>query len=246
VHLPVILKEQGGGKMSKRDPGSTLREYIEAGYEPEAVVNWLTNIGWSFGDDREIFTVQESIERFSLERINPTASKLPRSKLDDINGHYIREMLPEKIAEKARPLLEAEYGPIDSDKLAAILPHVQVRINPLKQIVDLTRFLFVEKIDAPSAEQLIPKKMDAAETVIALERSRDTLANLPDFQPETQEAAMRALAEELELKVGQLLNPVRWAVTGQQVSPPIFESMAALGRDVSLARIEAAIGILRG
>jgi glutamyl-tRNA synthetase len=144
-----------------------------------------------------------------------------------------------------RPLLEAEYGPIDSDKLAAILPHVQVRINPLKQIVEMTRFLFAEKIDAPSTEQLIPKKMDAAGTIITLERSRDVLANLPDFQPETQEAAMRALAEELELKVGQLLNPVRWAVTGQQVSPPIFESMAALGRDVSLARIEAAIGILR-
>ena len=246
AHLPVILKPDGKGKMSKRDKGATVQEYIDEGYQPEAVVNWLTNIGWSFGDDRDIFSVEESIARFSLDRINPTASRLPLSKLTDINGHYIREMPLDKLSEAVRPLLEAEYGAIDDDKLAAILPHVQVRINPLKQIVPLTRFLFAEDFDAPSAEQLIPKKMDASAIITTLERSRDTLANLPDFSPETQEAAMRALAEELEFKVGQLLNPLRWAVTNQQVSPPLFESMAALGREVSLGRIEAAIDILKG
>ena len=253
AHLPVILNPSGKGKLSKRSAGFTesgrkvpvlLHEFQEAGYVPEAVVNFLTNIGWSFGDDREVFTVEETIARFDLKRVNPAGSVFPIEKLDWLNGVYLREMSPERLAELLKPVFEQAGYKADLDRLIQVVPLIQVRIKTLKDAIDMAGFLFTEHFVPAPPERLIQKKMDAAMTRAALERALAVLEALPDWRAETQEAAMRALVEELGLKTGQLFGALRVATTAQEVSPPLFESMEVLGREESLARIRLAIDSL--
>jgi glutamyl-tRNA synthetase len=255
VHLPVILNPNGKGKLSKRHEAFQdgklkvlvqVADYIQAGYQPEAVVNWLTNIGWSFGDDREIFPVEETIKRFTLERINPAPSAMPFSKLENINGHYIRAMSPERFKAALRPVLVAAYGEgaVTEEKLAKIAPHLQERVNPLGQAVEMTRFLFGESYVAPTEENLVPKGVEKAVIMAALGDCLQVLEGLPaeGFTAEAMQTPIRALLEKYGLKPIQLFGALRWAVTGQQVSPPLFESMEALGREATLARLRGVLG----
>jgi glutamyl-tRNA synthetase len=253
AHLPVILSPSGHGKLSKRDrafkDGETqvlvqVREFKEAGYLPEAVVNFLTNVGWAFGDDREIFSPAESIPRFRLEDINPAPAKLPYSKLEAINGVYIREKLSdEDLAARLKPVFEAAGLSVDGDRLLRVVPLIRQRIKVLDDALAMVGFLFEDEVH-PDPADLIQKKMDAEGTVAALRASYDTLAALEDFSAESQEEAMRALAEQLGLKPGQLFGAVRVAVTGQRVSPPLFETMEIVGQQTSLKRIEEAMALL--
>lgn len=253
AHLPVILSPSGKGKLSKRDQafqeGDTkvliqVREYRETGFLPEAVVNFLTNVGWAFGDDREIFTPEEAMERFELENINPAGSKLPFDKLIWLNGQYIIKMAPDALAEKIKPYLEADGLVVDMGKLRAITPYIQERIKTLREAPAWLRFLFRDEITIDDPAQLIQKKMDAVSTLKALQASYNTLSGLDDFSHEKQEAAMRALAEQLGLSAGQLFGAVRVATSGQPVSPPLFQSMELLGKEVSLKRIQDAMKML--
>jgi glutamyl-tRNA synthetase len=253
AHLPVILNPSGKGKLSKRSAGFTeggrkvpvlLHEFQEAGYVPEAIVNFLTNVGWSFGDDREVFTVQETIARFDLERVNPAGSVFPVEKLDWLNGVYLRDMAPDRLAALLQPVFERAGYRVDLDRLIQVVPLIQVRIKTLNDALDMAGFLFTEQFVPAPPEQIVPKKMDAAATRGALERALEVLEGLPDWRAETQEAAMRALVEELGLKAGQLFGALRVATTAQAVSPPLFESMGVLGRETSLARIRMAIDTL--
>lgn len=254
AHLPVILNPSGKGKLSKRSAGFTeggrkipvlLYEFQEAGYLPEAIVNFLTNVGWSFGEDREVFSVEETIERFDLDRVNPAASVFPIEKLDWLNGVYIREMDPERLAKLLLPVFEGEGYEVDFDVLRAVVPLLQPRIKLLRDALDMGRFFFVKDFTPPAADALVQKGMDVPRTRDALERALAVLEALPDFHAATQEAALRALAEELGLKAGQLFGALRAATTAQQVSPPLFESMEVLGRDESLRRIRLALDVLR-
>ncbi|MBN1312222.1 MAG: glutamate--tRNA ligase [Anaerolineae bacterium] len=253
AHLPVILSPSGKGKLSKRDQafeeGGTkilvqVREFREAGYLPEAVVNFLTNVGWAFGDDREEFTPEEAMERFELKDINPSAGKLPFDKLVWLNNQYIMMMAPDALAEKIKPYLEADGLVVDMDKLKAITPYIQERIKTLSEASEWLAFLFKAEITIDDPVQLIQKNMDVDSTLRALKASYDTLKGLGDFSHEQQEKAMRALAEQMGLKAGQLFGSVRVATSGQPVSPPLFQSMEVLGKDVSLKRIEDAIKLL--
>jgi len=253
AHLPVILNPSGKGKLSKRSAGFTesgrkvpvlLHEFQEAGYVPEAVVNFLTNVGWSFGDDREVFTVEETVARFDLRRVNPAGSVFPIEKLDWLNGVYLRDMAPERLAALLQPVFARAGYRADLDRLIQVVPLIQIRIKTLNDALDMAGFLFAEHFDPAPPEQLVPKKMDAGTTRAALERALAALEGLPDWRAETQEAAMRALVEELGLKAGQLFGALRVATTAQEVSPPLFESMEVLGREESLARIRLAIDSL--
>lgn len=255
AHLPVILSPSGKGKLSKRDQafeeGGTkilvqMREFMEAGFLPEAVVNFLTNVGWAFGDDREIFTPEEAMARFELQDINPAGSKLPFEKLVWLNGHYIREMAPDALAEKIKPYLEAAGLVVDMDKLTAITPYIQERLKTLSEASEWLAFLFKTEITIDDPAQLIQKKMDVESTLKALKASYDTLKGLDDFSHEKQEEAMRALADQMGLSAGQLFGTVRVATSGQPVSPPLFQSIEVLGKDVSLKRIQDAIRMLEG
>ena len=185
------------------------------------------------------------MQRFEVEDINPAPSKLPYEKLEWLNGVYIREKLSaEELAAQIKPRLEAEGFTVDDGKLRQAVPLIQERIKTLNEAGEWLAFLFKDTITIEDPAQLIQKKMDADGTRQALQAAYDVLAALDDFSHEKQEAAMRALAEELGLKAGQLFGAVRVATSGQRVSPPLFESMAILGRETSLARIKAAVGLL--
>lgn len=253
AHLPVILNPSGKGKLSKRSAGFTeggrkipvlLYEFQEAGYVPEAIVNFLTNVGWSFGDDREVFTVEETIERFDLARVNPAGSSFPLEKLDWLNGVYLREMAPERLARLLLPVFEKAGYQVTIEKLQQVVPLIQERIKILTDALEVAGFLFEEDFTPAPPHDLIQKKMDAASTKNALELSLNVLEGLPDFRAETQETAMRELLEELGLKPGQLFSALRVATTARAVSPPLFETMEVLGREESLARIRLAIASL--
>ncbi len=255
AHLPVILNPSGKGKLSKRSAGFSeggrrvpvlLYEFEDAGYVPEAIVNFLTNVGWSFGEDREVFTVEETIERFDLRRVNPAGSAFPIEKLDWLNGVYIRDMSPNRLAALLRPVFERAGYEVNLDVLRQVVPLIQVRIKTLNDAVPVARFFFVETFEPAAPEDVVQKKMDVASTRAALEAALERLDALPDWLPETQEAAMRALTDELGLKTGQLFGALRMATTAQQVAPPLFESMAVLGRAESLARIRQTIAVLGG
>lgn len=256
AHLPVLLNPSGKGKLSKRSTAFTedgrvvpvmAREFSEQGYLPEAVRNFLTNIGWNFGQDREIFTTDEAIARFSLADVNEANSAYPIEKLEWLNGHYIREMALDDLAERLRgPLEEAGYT-VDQERLRAVAPLVQTRIKTLKDVVDLAGFFFADwsAFQAPPAEWLIQKKMDAEGTIRCLEAGAKRLSELESLAHEVQYEAMKELAKELGVKNGQLFGALRVAVTGQKVSTPTFESIEILGREEALRRINLALETLK-
>lgn len=254
AHLPVILSPSGQGKLSKRDQafadGDTkilvqVREFREAGYLPEALVNFLTNVGWAFGDDREVFTTEESTARFALADINPAASMLPYDKLEWLNGVYIREKLTaDELAERLEPFfIEAGCG-LDLDTLKRAAPLVQSRIKTLPEAVEFLAFLCKDEIEIDDPAVLIQKKMDAERTVEALRAAYDTLEAMDGFDPAEQEEKLRALAKDMGLKAGQMFGSLREAVTGQKVSPPLFDTMAVIGKPTSLQRIQRAADLL--
>lgn len=249
AHLPVMLNPNSKGKMSKRNPPKDkygniipvlVHDYIQAGYLPEAMNNFLANIGWNFGDEREFFTMGEAIARFDLNRINPANSAFPAEKLDWLNGEHIRALPPEGLARRLRPVLEAAGLEADPALLMRVIPLVQIRIRTLKDVVSLAGFFFRSEFTPAPPEELVQDKMDVAGTSQALERAYDVLSALDDFSHASQEAAMRALANELGIKPKQLFGTLRVAVTGQRVATPLFETMELLGKDVSLSRIRFA------
>jgi glutamyl-tRNA synthetase len=254
VHLPVMLNPNGKGKISKRNPPKDkhgniipvmVHDYINEGYLPEAMVNFLTNIGWNFGEEREVFSVQEAIARFDLERINPANSAYPMEKLEWLNGVYIRELSVEDLASRLRPFLEKAGFKVDEDLLLKVTPHVQIRIKTLKDVVEMAGFFFREEFIPPRPEDLIQKKMDVASTYRALEASLSILEKLKDFSHEAQLEAFTQLGQELGLSNGQMFGVLRVAVTGQKVSTPTFETMEILGKEESARRIQLAMETLK-
>ena len=246
VHLPVMLNPNGKGKMSKRNPPRDaqgrlipvlVHDYIAAGYLPEAVDNFLANIGWNFGDDREVFSMQEAIERFDLTRINEANSAFPPDKLDWLNGVYIREMPSDELALKLRAPVERAGFTATDDLLRQIAPLVQPRIKTLNDVVEMAGFFFREPFVPAGNEQFAAKGLTPVQVAQLLGKARDALAALPTWSHDTIEAAMRAFAEAEGVKAKDLFNPLRSAITGQLVSPPLFESMEIIGRDICLARI---------
>lgn len=255
AHLPVLLNPNGKGKLSKRHSGFTedgkqvlvlAQEFMDAGYLPEAVVNFLTNVGWSMPGDQEFFTAEEAIAAFDLSRVNPADSVYPVEKLEWLNGMWIRELPVEELARRLRPILEDAGLEVNAGVLLKVTPLIQTRIKMLPDVIEMAGFFFRDEFIPPgSPDDLIQKKMDAPGTLAALEHAYDHLLTVDQWNHDNLEAAMRALAEELGLKVGQLFGTLRTAVTGQQVSPPLFETMEIVGREESLRRIQLAAASLQ-
>ncbi|MGB1288362.1 MAG: glutamate--tRNA ligase [Aggregatilineales bacterium] len=252
VHLPVLLNPNGKGKLSKRTEAFSAsgekilvlaKEYKAAGYLPEAILNFMTNIGWNFGDNEEIFDIKEAIERFEIADVNQSNSAFPIDKLDWLNGMYIREMPAEDLAKRLRPVLEDAGLEVNVDTLLKVTPIAQTRIKTLNDIVDLAGFFFHDPADfeAPAADLLIQKKMDAAGTVNVLEAATKTLESLDNLEHSHQYEIFKALAKEIGVKNGQLFGAMRVAVTGQKISTPTFETIEILGKAESLRRFQLAI-----
>lgn len=257
AHLPVLLNPNGKGKLSKRHAGFSedgrqvpvlASEFKEAGYLPQAVANFLANIGWNFGDDREVFSMAEAIERFDIGSVNPTNSAYPIEKLEWLNGVYIREHLtPAQLAQHLRkPLQEAGLVVDDEERLVQVAELVQTRIKTLNEVVGLAGFFFRDYADfrAPAPDILIQKKMDAERTRAALQAALQMLESESDFSHESLHARAQSLAQELGLSNSQLFGTLRVAVTGQQISTPTFETMTILGKTETLRRLRLAVEAL--
>ncbi len=259
VHLPVILNPNGKGKMSKRKVVVDGREYpalvheiIEAGYLPEAMFNFLTNVGWNYDAEQEIFTREEAVARFNIEGINPAPAALPYDKLNWLNGIYIRQLTPEALKERLIPFLadalhlEEETLRTDS-RLEVLVPLIQERIKLLTEAASLIDWAFVDADEIVYADPklLIGRKLDAEQSVHILETGAEIIRDLPSLTSDALESAFRQAAADMDVKIGSFFAPFRGAITGKKVSPPLFESMVALDRDEILRRIENGVALLK-
>ena len=250
AHLPIILSPTGKGKLSKRHGGVAVHEFQQEGYLPEAMVNFLARVGWAYDDKTEFFTRQELIEKFSLEGVNKSPAAFSYDKLAWMNGVYIRELSQDALYERLIPFLASGLGMEERElrernEAREIVPLIQERLKKLTDAVELVDFFFVAQISyQPSL--LVGQKMTATESLAALQKARETLAALPDFEEETLERALRDLAGALGLKAGQLFGIIRVAVTGKKVAPPLFGTLSVLGRGRVLERLDHAEEALEG
>lgn len=248
VHLSLFLNPTGKGKLSKRhaiDPKHGAKSvYVldlrEMGYLPEAVNNWITLMGWAYDDHTEIFTMQELIDKFSLEKLSPSPAAVNYSKLDHFDGIHIRALSEDALFDRIHPFFIHAGYTVDDDLLRKIGPIIQERIRTLEEAIEIAGFFFEREVD-PNPDELIGKNMSVEETSSALKSAFTLLQDLPSMESTDLEADLRNLAENLGLKAGQLFGILRIAVTGQRVSPPLFESMEIIGKDIVLERISSAL-----
>jgi len=244
AHLPMILGTDRS-KLSKRHGAVSITEYHQQGYLPETMVNFLALLGWSLDDKTEIMSRDELVENFSLERVSRTAAIFNAEKLGWMNGVYIRSLSLENFTQRALPFLDkglpaSVKRPLPIDYVRQIMPLIQERARTLAEVPELTKFFFVDDFDY-DADLLIQKKMARESTLYALEVSKQRLEQLDSFDTESLENILRPLAEEMGLKTGQLFGTLRVATTGRTAAPPLFETMAVLGKKCCLKRIEAAL-----
>jgi glutamyl-tRNA synthetase len=245
-HLPLVLGKDGQ-KLSKRHGATSIREFRRQGYLPEAFLNYLALVGWSLDDSTEFFSLHELERVFSLERLNKSPAVFDYQKLDWYNGSYIRRKSAQELALLITPPLKeagllGDDGPAEQALVSGIVPLVRERVRRLSEVPDLVRFLFEGPPDV-KAETLLPKNAEPSKVLEALKRLDAYLADLPASEDEN-EKRLRALAGELGMKLGDLLMPLRVAVTGSAVSPPLFESIRVLGIEKARARTAKAIASL--
>ena len=260
IHLPVILDPSGKGKMSKRKKLVAGKEYLalvhefqDAGYLPDAMFNFLTNVGWNYDPHQEIFCREEAIKRFRLEEINPSAAALPYEKLDWLNGMYIRALTPAALKTALIPFLSRQLGLPEAElasdrKLEILIPVIQERIKRLDEAAGWVDWAYLksDEISYADPKLLIGRKLDAAQSVEMLRAGASILAEVEPFATEAIHNAFRERAVELGVTAGSFFGPVRAAISGKKVSPPLFESIEALGRDETIRRIGRASTYLEG
>jgi glutamyl-tRNA synthetase len=241
-HLPTVLGE-GNRRLSKRDKGSGLAEYRQQGYLPEALLNYLALLGWAIAEDRDVFSLAEMVEAFDILRVNANPARFDPKKCEAINGAHIRMLDPKELTEQLVPFL-VRAGlvsdpplPGEQERLEAATPLIQERIATLSEAVEMLGFLFLQ-------DQSIVIEPDAGLTSTsapALDAAATALTALPSFDRAAIEQALRAaLVDGLGLKPRLAFAPIRAAITGRRISPPLFESIELLGRRSTLARINAA------
>ena len=242
AHLPFVMG-QDNAKLSKRNGEVSIAWYREQGFLPEAICNYLALLGWSPGDDVENITMEELVQLFTVERVNSSPARFDMKKLEAINGDKIRALTIDDFLSRALPFLMKDGVIQGSDEEIAIvksaLPIIQERIARMNEVTAMLKFLFVEDVifDAESETKV---KEEPSQHVIS--QALSALENVNDWKHEVIEAALRAvLIEKLGLKPRLAFGPVRIAVTGSHISPPLFESMELLGRARSLARLKAAV-----
>ncbi|HYI23544.1 MAG TPA: glutamate--tRNA ligase [Candidatus Limnocylindrales bacterium] len=256
AHLPLILNPDRT-KMSKRKSQTAVADYRAQGYIPEAFVNFLSLLGWSSGTEEEIFTLDELAERFSLERVQSGGAVFDRERLEWLNGQWIRKLTDDELVERCLPFLvtavEVAAGPSGSSRtpsaedLRSLMPMVRERMSTLAAVGPLLDFLFVDQLSV-EPDLLVPKRWDAPTTAEALTAARGIIAEVGQvsFEADELEPPLRALAEERGWKAGDLFMAIRVAITGKTATPPLFDTMVALGYERTLERIDAAREALTG
>jgi len=251
VHLSVFLKPSGKGKMSKRESTDSIqdghsifiKDLEDLGYLPEAVVNWIALMGWSYDDHTEFFTMQDLIEKFNLRQLNPAPAAINFSKLDHFNGLHIRGLEQADLAKRVKPYLEKAGYTVEDERLMRIMPIVRERLGGLDEAPDMAGFFFRDDI-TPDPQELVGKKMTPTESADAARLALEVLESVNPFSADEAEEKMRLLVEKMGLSAGQVFGILRMAVTGQTVSPPLFESMTIIGKEKVIERVKNAIRLL--
>ena len=244
-HLPMVMGNDGH-KLSKRHGSTSVRDFRRKGYLPEALLNYVSLVGWSFDGEKEFFSREELEKCFSLEKINKAPGVFDYQKLDWFNAQYIRRKTDRELADLLMPYLR-EAGLLDDsayDRLVAFVPGIRDRITLLSDIVPMVEFL--QDKGEPEAALLIPKKMDASGTLEALKNVYDVVKAGLEAKKNDEELQqdLMDLAQKMGIKNAGVFNPLRTAVTGMAVSPPPFSCIRLLGCEESYRRIERAIKVL--
>ncbi|MFT3895736.1 MAG: glutamate--tRNA ligase [Anaerolineales bacterium] len=250
VHLSVFLKPSGKGKLSKRDSVEAMKDghsifigdFKELGYTPEGVLNWIVLMGWGVAED-DVMTLDQMVERFSIDSLTPSPAAINFQKLDHFNGTHIRLLETEDLAVRLKPYLTGAGLEVPNDVLLKVTPLIRERLVTLDDCLAFARFFFEEKVE-PNPEDLIAKGLDVNQSAAIARKSYEILSALPAINHEVAEPPMRAYVESSGFNAGQVFGILRVAVTGQKVSPPLFESMEIIGRDTVLERLSNAIRIL--
>lgn len=242
-HIPLILNPDRS-KMSKRKSQTAITAYREQGYLPEAMVNFLAFLGWSPGTEEEIFSLVELAERFEIGEVHKAGAVFDKDRLDYLNGVYIRSLADADLAARLRPFLP---GALSDETLLQLVPLLKERLVRLSDATELAAFL-TETDDQVAAlherDLLVPKGRSAAETTGAMAAASAALAGA-EWNAAALEAAGRSAADAHGWKAGEFFRPLRIAITGRLVSPPLFGSMELLGRERTLARLDGALNRLR-
>ncbi|MBK1786868.1 glutamate--tRNA ligase [Prauserella cavernicola] len=245
-HLPYVMGE-GNKKLSKRDPSSNLFNYRDRGFIREGLLNYLALLGWSIADDHDIFSVDELVEAFEITKVSANPARFDVKKAEAINGTHVRALALDDFVERTLPyLVSAEVLPAEPtaeqvERLRVIAPLVQERVIVLSEAADLLRFLFISE-EAFAPEENAATKALGPDSEPVLRASLDALEALSSWESGDIEQALKdALVEGLGLKPRKAFAPVRVAITGRTVSPPLYESMELLGREVSLGRLRRAL-----
>jgi glutamyl-tRNA synthetase len=250
-HLPMVMGADGK-KLSKRHGATSMDEFRRQGCLPEALLNYVALLGCSYEEGKDLYTLKELSERFALEKLNKAPAVFDYKKLEWYNGQYIRMKADAELAALALPFaVEAglfggpgkEPAPAEAAAFAAAMPLIKERAVFLREIPEKLDYLFAEPAVAAAAE-FIPKKADLARTISLLRLGRDLLGDLAVLDDAAAEALVKAKAEAAAVKLGDLLMPLRVAVTGKRVSPPLFGSIRILGAETCLARTGRALEAL--
>ncbi|MFH8797424.1 glutamate--tRNA ligase [Streptomyces sp. NPDC017941] len=244
-HLPYVMGE-GNKKLSKRDPQASLNLYRERGFLPEGLLNYLSLLGWSFSADQDVFTIDEMVAKFDLADVNSNPARFDLKKAEAINADHIRMLDVKAFAAACEPWLRAPHAPwaaedFDAAVWEAIAPHAQTRIKVLSEITDNVDFLFLPEpvFDEASWTKAMKEGSDAL-----LRTAREKLEAADWSSADSLKEAVLAAGEAHGLKLGKAQAPVRVAVTGRTIGLPLFESLEILGKDATLARVDAALAKL--
>ena len=244
--VPHILGEQGNKKLGKRDGAKDILDYDKEGYLPEAMMSFLATLGWNDGTEQEVFTEKELIDKFSLERVGHSGARFDPRHLLWTNGHFIRQLTLKELSSKAEGFWPPEAEDYDDKYRQQVLGLVQERLKYLAELPDLTWFFFTD--DLPVNPDLIRthkqlKKIDQADLAGLLQKSQDALKDA-EFQTETLQAVLNQLLEDTGQKPAVLFSLIRIAITQAPASPGLAETLAVLGKDRSLKRIQTAYDTL--
>ncbi len=250
VHLSVFLKPSGKGKMSKREAVEAIKDghsifvgdMQHLGYIPEGVLNWIALMGWGVPED-EVMTIEDMIARFDIHNLTPSPAAINFAKLDHFNATHIRTLRTDDLAARIKPYFLREDLAVTDDRLLKIIPLIHERLVTLDDCLTFAAWFFKESVE-PKPVDLVAKNLTAAQSADIARQAYAILATLPQIYPASAEPPMRLLVERLGLSPNQVFGILRVAVTGQTVSPPLFESMEIVGKPKVLERLKKAIALL--
>ena len=251
MHLSIFLKPSGKGKMSKRETAEALKDghsifvkdMHDLGFTPEGLLNWAALMGWGAGETEDVLSLDQMIEKFDIKRLTPSPAAINFAKLDYFNGEHIRRLSIPDLAARVKPYFIQAGLPVDDVRLLKIIPIIRERLVTLDDCLPFAAWFFKDSV-AVNPVELVGKNLSAAQSADVARKIYTILESLPDLSHAATESPMRQLIEELGLSPNQVFGILRVAVTGQMVSPPLFESMEIVGKDKVLERLRHAIGLL--